>query len=1011
MPVARFLALTSILAALSLCAAPRTITVSVTADVAAKGYAAANALDGDPTTMWHTPWGAAETKLPHELTIDLGAEFALTGFRYQRRLDGANGCVGQYAVMVSPDGTTWSEPVVQGTFAQKTGAETITFPQPVTARFVRWQALSEINGRPWTSVAELELLADGLLFRTPTASDASRHGVTEPPVPRKRQGPDTSTFAGAMEMARITLAFVQEAAPRPELAAELAALEKRAGELTNDETLRLEALALRRRIIFSHPALAFPRLLINKRPPPSFQHQTDQYLGRHNGIGDGPVILDNWQTDHPTETVILKGQLPPGTVQHPDLSFDATRLLFAYCDQTIKDPQLRRSFIYEVKVDGTGLRQLTGTADDPMTTVDGRHTVLVEDWDPCYLPDGGFAFVSTRNQGGVRCHHGSRYCPTYVLYRADEGGRNIRPMSYGEANEWDPSMLADGRIIWTRWDYINRHDTIYQSLWTTRPDGTGTAHFYGNYTRNPCNILEARAIPGSRKVVATAAAHHAYTAGSIIVIDPALGEDGPDPIERITPETAFPETEGYPTGVYATPWPLTEDLFLAAYTPAELRSQGKSAQDANAYAIYLVDTLGGRELIYRDPTTSCFAPTPLVPRPCPPALPSMLPSDPPPTGQVYVRNVRRSTQPIPDEVAALRVVRIYSQPVQRVPDRGQVMFEVSKGIEGLAPVAADGSVAFTAPAGEPLLFQLVDAQGQSVMSMRTFVYLHPGETMTCTGCHEPRRSAPSVAALPIQKTYPELEPPCEPRYAGGLSFPRTVQPVLDRHCISCHGLTDKPAAGLSLLGTMDTSPLQLGRPRASVAYTSLTKREGLVVSALRNQESVSSRPSDYGARASRLAKILREGHGGRVKLPPEDFRRIAQWLDLNAPFYGDYTWNKPEWRGIIPEAEARLRAAIAERFGPELANQPFAALVNVADTEQSRILLASLAVEAGGWGQMPTLFPARDTAWSQLRELVTATLEPLPTHDLAGTCQHPNCECKACWVPQAEAAYRTSLHP
>ena len=261
--------------------------------------------------------------------------------------------------------------------------------------------------------------------------------------------------------------------------------------------------------------------------------------------------------------------------------------------KTIADPKLRRSFIYEVNVDGTGLRQLTGTIDDPMTTVDGRRTVLIEDWDPCYLPDGGFAFVSTRNQGGVRCHHGGRYCPTYLLYRADAEGRNIRPMSHGEANEWDPSVLSDGRIIWTRWDYINRHDTIYQSLWTTRPDGTGTAHFYGNYTRNPCNILEARAIPGSRKVVGTAAAHHAYTAGSIIVIDSAQGEDGPAPIERVTPEVAFPETEGYPVGAYATPWPLNEDLFLVAYTSEKLRSQGRKSQKKNAYAIYLVDTLGG----------------------------------------------------------------------------------------------------------------------------------------------------------------------------------------------------------------------------------------------------------------------------------------------------------------------------------------------------------------------------------------------------------------------------------
>jgi mono/diheme cytochrome c family protein len=994
----------------TLWSAPQTVYVKVSADSENPGYEGVNALDGDPATMWHTPWGAGETKLPHELTVDLGGEFLLTGFRYQRRLDGLNGCIGAYALSVSPDGKTWGEPVAKGEFAKQLGVETVSLGAPTMARFVRLRALSEVGGRQWTSVGELELLAAGVQFRTRALPGARRHGAPVVAVERHRQGPDTTSLAGAMEMATITLDFVQRSAPRPELAAALDALRQRVGVQVENETLRAEALALRRRIILSHPALDFDRLLINKRPPPTFQHQTDQYLGRYNGIGAGLVVLEDWRTGSPRETVLLAGKLPPGTVQHPDLSFDATRILFAYCDQTIADPKLRRSFLYEVNVDGSGLRQLTGTASDPMTTVDGRHTVLIEDWDPCYLPDGGFAFVSTRNQGGVRCHHGGRYCPTYTLYRADEGGANIRPMSHGEANEWDPSVLPDGRIIWTRWDYINRHDTIYQSLWTTRPDGTGTAHFYGNYTRNPCNILEARAIPGSRKVVATAAAHHAYTAGSIIVIDPAKGEDGPDPIERVTPETPFPETEGYPVGAYATPWPLIEDLFLVAYTPDALRSQGGKPQRKNAYSIYLVDTLGGRELIYQDPDMSCFAPTPLVARPCPPALPSMLPGKAPDTGQVYVRNVRRSTQAIPDDVAALRVVRVYPQPVQRVPDRGAVLFEVSKGIVGLAPVAGDGSVAFSAPAGVPLLFQLVDQQGQAVMGMRTFVYLQPGETMSCVGCHEPRRAAPSIGQAPVRQTYPPLVPSVGPRYEGGLSFMRTVQPVLDRHCISCHGLKDKPAGDLSLLGTMDTEPIHLGKPRTSISYTSLMGRPGLVTVAHRNRESVSSRPADYGARASRLAQLLVSGHGGRVALPPNDLRRVIQWLDLNAPFYGEYSWNKPDWRSVLPDAEARFRHVVATRFGDATAKQPFAALLNAGDVEQSRILLAALSGSAGGWGQLEPPFAGReDPAWQELRSLVLATLAPMPSTDVVGTCQLPDCQCRACWVPEAEREYRVAL--
>ncbi len=116
-------------------------------------------------------------------------------------------------------------------------------------------------------------------------------------------------------------------------------------------------------------------------------------------------------------------------------------------------------------------------------------------------------------------------------------------------------------------------------------------------------------------------AHHGYTAGSIVVVDPRQGLDGLPPLTRITPEIAFPETEDWPVGAYANPYPLSEDLFLAAYTPDKLAKEGQ-VQAENAYGIYLVDTLGGRELIYRDPAMSCVSPVPIQPRPRPPVLPS-----------------------------------------------------------------------------------------------------------------------------------------------------------------------------------------------------------------------------------------------------------------------------------------------------------------------------------------------------------------------------------------------------
>ena len=408
---------------------------------------------------------------------------------------------------------------------------------------------------------------------------------------------------------------------------------------------------------------------------PGYSHQSRQYLGRYSLPGPGLVVLESWK-EHPKENVLLRNKLPVGSVLHPDLSFDAKRVLFSFCDHTVGDTKLRRFFIYEVGIDGRELRQRTGTSADVLAGADGRQTALVEDFDPCYLPDGGFAFVSTRLQTHVRCQYGDRYFANFVLYRADAGGSNIRRISFGEAPEWEPSVLDDGRIVYTRWDYINRHDTFFQSLWVTRPDGTATAHLYGNYTRNPCTTGEPRAVPGSHKIVSTATAHHSYTAGSIILVDPQRGQEGETPITRITPDIEFPETEGWPVGAYATPYPLSEDLFLVAYMPDRLVREGK-VQRRNAYGIYLLDTLGGRELIYRDPDMSCFAPIPVKPRRKPPVFPSTVESNRgESTGVFYVQDVYRSTQPIPrGSIKSLRVVRIFPQTIETPPSRGKAIID------------------------------------------------------------------------------------------------------------------------------------------------------------------------------------------------------------------------------------------------------------------------------------------------------------------------------------------------
>jgi len=817
-----------------------------------------------------------------------------------------------------------------------------------------------------------------------------------------------------LAFARKTLELVERAAPRPKLAAELAALEKAVELATKrpdavDPDLPRRAFTIRRRIILSHPLLDFDRLLINKRVLPRYNHMCDQYLGRHSGIGAGLVVLDNWKTE-PRETVLLDGKLPPGAHHHPDLSFDGTRILFSYCDHTPRDARHRRFWIYEIGVDGTGLRQLTGTPTDPREGWGGRQTVLIEDWDPCYLPGGGFAFISTRSQTFGRCH-GSRYVPTYMVFRANADGSDIRQLSFGEANEWDPSILPDGRIIYTRWDYINRHDTIFQSLWTMRPDGTATAHFFGNYSRGPCMIAEARAIPNSHKIVATATDHHGYTAGSIIVIDTARGQDQAPPLFGVTPELGWPEG-GAPRGTpfaphppngeeppvghimggrrAATPFPLSEELFLAAYAHGD------------HMAIYLIDTLGGRELLYRDPTASCFAPIPIRPTPRPPVLQSTVANTRrETTGIFHLQDIYQSTELLPRGVIRrLRINRIYGQPTRSKPALSLANNEIIKGILGTVPVRDDGSVTFRAPAGMPLQFQALDANGMAVMTMRSFVYLQPGETMSCVGCHEPRSSPPPPESLPHKMAICEIEPPAGPQYEGGFSFARTVQPVLDRYCIRCHGL-DKKEANLDLLGT---------RTRYSQAHDSLTSRSGFVAIAYRNRESAFSKPRDYFAHAGRLAKYLLYDHRRYVELDRDSFQRIVNWLDLNAQFYGDYSHNRIEQRHD-GNGEKALRKHVAETFGEELARQPFAALVNVALPTESRILMAPLAIQAGGWGQIAKGgWKSRDDpGYQKMLELVRGCRATMGRHDIAGTCGGgKRCSCGCCWVRELRKTYTAS---
>jgi mono/diheme cytochrome c family protein len=416
--------------------------------------------------------------------------------------------------------------------------------------------------------------------------------------------------------------------------------------------------------------------------------------------------------------------------------------------------------------------------------------------------------------------------------------------------------------------------------------------------------------------MATAAAHHAMTAGSIVLIDITRGRDALGPLLRLTPDALFPESEApvlrqarttghwhAPVGVkgpvavppaakrwpghcYRSPHPLSENYFLAAYSFDSLIGE-PTANPANMFGLYLVDCFGNKELLYRDLNISSLWPAPLRPRARPPGIPAAQEQVVERTGTFFLQNVYASWPPLPpDSVKRLRIVQVLPKTTPHIdnPPVGLPHAAPGKQVLGTVPVEADGSAFFSAPAGVALAFQALDERGRAVQIMRSVTYLQPGEQSSCIGCHEPRSAAPPQTASPLAlRRGPSAIQPA-PDGSRPLSYPRLVQPVLERHCVRCHN-REKSDGDVILTGEPEgryTVSYNALAPR--VPYSAWGGRRGDFRTV--NSEPMTA-PDFFGARGSPLMKLLLDGHEG-VKLPADDVRRLATWMDANALFYGTF---------------------------------------------------------------------------------------------------------------------------
>jgi hypothetical protein len=268
-----------------------------------------------------------------------------------------------------------------------------------------------------------------------------------------------------------------------------------------------------------------------------------------------------------------------------------------------------------------------------------------------------------------------------------------------------------------------------------------------------------------------------------------------------------------------------------------------------------------------------------------------------------------------------------------------------KRVLGEVPVEADGSACFEAPARTPLYFQALDARGRSVQTMRSWSTLQPGEVASCVGCHDQTNQAPPAWSVPLAGGRPRKLGPAPGSAHGGFSFAREIQPILDRHCVTCHHhrepvlaaatggppvlAQDKAARSpeerraFSLLGeTVRDEPA--GRAWSD-AYLTLTQAarddkgkgafrgrpDGAMVRWHGSQSVPTPLPPGFsGAVRSPLLEMLDAGHYG-VRLTPAEFRALACWIDLFVPYCGDYAeaniWTAGEMEKFRRFEAKRLR--------------------------------------------------------------------------------------------------------
>jgi hypothetical protein len=671
--------------------------------------------------------------------------------------------------------------------------------------------------------------------------------------------------------------------------------------------------------------------------------------------------------------IVTAAELPGGKgfVGKIALSFDAAKILFDFRENPGAGFR-----VWEVKADGGGLRQVSFPPPDEAAKAarwrNGWHT---DDIHPAYLPDGRIIFASTRSERTVLCGGPSQLvAPT--LHRMDADGGRVEPLSQSPVSEFCPVVLDDGRVMYHRWEYVDKGARVAKVVCAMNPDGTRPQELFGLADDDTTIYMYPQPLPGSpHRFVCVGTCHYNQGGclGPILLVDYGMGlrEHGPDPNEpgfvpgdprfpvvNITPHVFVPrrsepgwhflvpggryvpDGNGTKGRLYTHPYPVSDRAFLVS---CKMNPADHYKNVANAFSIVLIDPEGRHRPVHADPALSCWHPTPRVARPVPPRVESVRDPQVAAANQALclAANVYHGMEGVkPGEVKWLRInevlPRYWSTGRTWNPSLSSSSWKAALWPRvqwGVVPVEADGSAYFVVPADRNIFLQALDENFREIQRERTYVNYRAGEVRSCTGCHgQANRTPAAVAGAPFASTRAPSIPqpqPCDLKANGGdgragqvIHYPTDIQPIFDAQCVKCHAGKDA-AGGLRLTSEVtqfyNTSYEELARKE--LAGPIIAEFQSFRQGDRGNYNGAYLPPRSLGCSKSVLIAVLTDpAHPKNAKedhakmLTKMEVMVLSRWVDTNYQFYGSYFGRQhPRWQQPDPKTPAYAPADFRRR--------------------------------------------------------------------------------------------------